>query len=385
MVMPKLESNRVGNIMRQPTGYDAFIPHQLCQHDPQIDINYNNMLQLVSEAERSLGELIGISKIIPDPDLFIAFYVRKEALLSSQIEGTQCSLEEVLQVDESVPEVKPVYEVVNYINAMNHGLQSLDTLPISLRLIHNIHKVLLEGVRGKEKTPGEYKRYQNYIGPAGCNLNEAVFISPPPNMMIELMGDWESYYYKELNYVDLIKAAILHAHFETIHPYADGNGRLGRLLVTFMLCEKKILQKPLLYLSLFFKEHRSDYYNLLMDVRFKGAWEEWILFFLRGVRNTSIEAVTTANEIMKIQAKHRSLVNEKLSRYKLAGPLYELLCREPIMSITKAIKKLDSTYPTVKNAFEGLIQIDILKQYNLTAKEKFFVYADYLEILNRGT
>ncbi len=385
MAMPLLESNRVGNIFRQPSGCDAFVPHKLCAKSPEIDLSYNNMIRLISEADRALGELIGVTKIIPDPDLFIAFYVRKEALLSSQIEGTQCSLEEVLQVDEDVPEIKPVHEVVNYIKAMNYGLDALKELPISLRLIHNIHKVLLEGVRGKEKTPGEYKRYQNYIGPPGSNLNEAAYVPPPPNMMIELMGDWETYYYKENPYVDLINAAILHAQFETIHPYADGNGRLGRLLVTFMLCEKKILERPLLYLSLFFKEHRSDYYRLLMDVRFKGAWEDWIIFFLRGVRNTSMEAVTTANEILKIQKKDDDLVNKNLSRYKLAGRLYHLVCREPIVSITKAMRKLDASYPTVKNAFEGLINLGILKPYRMNTKEKLFIYEDYLQILRRGT
>jgi Fic family protein len=220
MAMPKVELSRAGNIIRQSSGYDAFIPHKLCDQGLKLDIHYKNMIQLVSESDRALGELTGVTKTVPDPDLFIAFYVRKEALLSSQIEGTQCSLEEVLQVDETVPEIKPVHEVVNYIKAMNYGLGALEKLPLSLRLIHEIHKVLLEGVRGKEKTPGEYKRYQNYIGPPGCNLNEAVFVSPPPAMMVELMGDWENYYYKQSNYVDLINAAILHAQFETIHPYA---------------------------------------------------------------------------------------------------------------------------------------------------------------------
>lgn len=384
MAMPSLELNRTGNIFRQPTGYDAFIPHKLCENDPNIQVDHK-MIQLISEADRALGELIGVTKTIPDPDLFVAFYVRKEALLSSQIEGTQCSLEEVLQVDENVSEIKPVHEVVNYIGAMQYGLARLKDLPMSLRLIHEIHKELLRGVRGKEKTPGEYKRSQNWIGSPGCNLSEAFYVPPPPNMMIELMGDWEKYYYAVTKNTDLVNAAILHAHFETIHPYADGNGRLGRLLITFLLCEKKILQAPLLYLSLFFKEHRSDYYQLLMNVRFKGEWEDWLLFFLRGVRSVSNEAAMTANEIRQMHIRHRVLINEKLSRYKLAVPLYDLVCKSPIISITMAMKKLNIGYPTVKNAFSGLIELGILKPHRMETKEKLFAYQDYLEVLKRGT
>lgn len=384
MAMPSLELNRTGNILRQPSGYDAFIPHKLSEYDLNIQVDHK-MIQLISEADRALGELIGVTKTIPDPDLFVAFYVRKEALLSSQIEGTQCSLEEVLQIDENVSEVKPVHEVVNYINAMNYGLDRLKELPMSLRLIHEIHKVLLSGVRGKEKVPGEYKRGQNWIGPPACNLNEALFVPPPPNMMVELMGDWEKYYYANTNYTDLVKAGILHAHFETIHPYADGNGRLGRLMITFLLCEKKILQAPLLYLSLFFKEHRSDYYRLLMDVRFKGGWEDWLHFFLRGVRSVSNEAAETAHEIREMHNRHRALINEKLSRYKLAIPLYDLVCKNPIISISMAMKKLDTGYPTVKNAFTGLIEVGILKPHRMETKEKLFSYQDYLEVLKRGT
>ncbi len=208
---------------------------------------------------------------------------------------------------------------------------------------------------------------------------------PPPNMMIELMGDWEKHYYAMPQYTDLVNAGILHAHFETIHPYADGNGRLGRLLITFLLCEKKILQAPLLYLSLFFKEHRSDYYRLLMDVRFKGAWEDWLHFFLRGVRSVSNEAAQTANEIREMHIRHRALINEKLSRYKLAVPLYDLICKNPIISISMAMKKLNTGYPTVKNAFSGLIEMEILKPYRMETKEKLFSYQDYLEVLKRGT
>ena len=200
-----------------------------------------------------------------------------------------------------------------------------------------------------------------------------------------LLVQYQKSYYKENDYTDLVNAAILHAHFETIHPYADGNGRIGRLLVTFLLCEKKILEMPLLYLSLFFKQHRSDYYQLLMDVRFKGLWEEWIEFFLRGVRSASNEAVTTANELCQMQTKHRMIINEKLTRYKLAIPLYDLICKEPIISISKIMKRLNTGYPTVKNAFDGLLGLGILRPHQLERKEKLYRYEEYLDVLKKGT
>lgn len=381
--MPSLESDRTGHVIHQLTGYDAFVPNTLYQRE--LNINILGMLQLISEAERALGELIGVTKTIPDPELFVASYVRKEALLSSQIEGTQCSLEEVLQVDENVPEIKPVHEVVNYIRAMNFGLTRLKELPMSIRIIHEIHKQLLDGVRGQERVPGEFKRGQNWIGPPGCTLNEAYYVPPPPHSIVELMGDWENYYHAKIEYPDLVKAGILHAHFETIHPYSDGNGRLGRLLITFLLCEKKILEVPLLYLSLFFKEHRSDYYQLLMNVRFKGEWENWLQFFLRGVRSVSQEASETAKQIRGLHERHRAVIIDKLSRYKLAIPLYDLVCKKPFISISKAMRELHTEYPTVKNAFDGLLAIEILKPHRMETKEKLYAYADYLEILKKGT
>ena len=210
--------------------------------------------------------LKGITKTVPDPDLFVAFYVQKEALLSAQIEGTQCSLDEVIQVEDKTNQLKPVSEVVNYINAMNYGLEKLQEIPMCLRLINEIHVKLLSDVRGKQRSPGAYKKTQNWIGSPGCQLHEAIFVPPPPSMMTELMGDFETFYHKNDTIPNIIKAAILHAHFETIHPYLDGNGRLGRLLITFVLCERKILDKPILYLSLFFKENKPIYYDMLMKI-----------------------------------------------------------------------------------------------------------------------
>ena len=381
--MHPFASQRVGVIRRLPEGYDAFIPHPLFPDGPKLDFDTELML-LQSEADRALGELKGITDLLPNPDLFIAFYVRKEALLSSQIEGTQCSLDDVLQADRDDSGIKPVSEVVNYINAMNYGIEQLLSLPLSIRLIHEIHRHLLKGVRGREKRPGEFKANQNWIGPPGSQFNEATYIPPPPTLMPDLMGDFEKYYHVEKLLPPLMKAAILHAHFETIHPYADGNGRLGRLLITFMLCEKGILDKPLLYLSLFFKEHRADYYDLLMKVRFEGRWEDWIKFFLRGVRNTSFEALRTAREILELQSKDRDRV-EDVAHHKASFPCYDLICEQPIISISAASKKLGISYPSMKQTFDDFIRLKILSPYGQKKRNKLFSYESYLEILRRGT
>lgn len=382
--MGKIESNRTGIIMPQPTGYDSFIPKKLFPDGADIDMS-DELIYLLSEADIALGELKGRTKELPNPDLFIAFYVQKEALLSSQIEGTECSLDEVITVDKKTLTVKPVQEVINYINAMNQGLEELKNIPMSLRLIHGIHETLLKNVRGRDKNPGEYKRSQNWIGPTGCSLSEAIYVPPPPGTMIDLMGDWENYYHDKRKVSPLIKAAILHAHFETIHPYVDGNGRLGRLLITFMLCEKKVLDDPILYLSLFFKENKSEYYKLLMNIRFKGQWEEWIKFFLRGVRSTSEEAITTAEEIKNLLKENFDQVKTKLASSHVAISLYELFCQTPIMSIAEASRKIPSTYPTTKKAIEGMASLGILEKYDEEEKKNIFVYNKYLNILRRGT
>lgn len=382
--MRKLESDRVGKIINQ-YGNPVFIPHKFATVGPRINIDLK-IMSILSQADRALGELKGVTETVPNPDLFVASYVQKEALLSSQIEGTQCSLDEVIQFDEKTSKMEPVSEVVNYVNAMNYGLDNLNQLPVSKRLIHNIHRILLTGVRGQRSNPGEYKRSQNWIGPPGSNISEAEYIPPPPNMMNEYMDDFEKYYHTEKDLPPLIEAAILHSYFETIHPYSDGNGRIGRLLTTFVLCERKVLDKPLLYSSLFFKENKPHYYDLLMNVRFKGDWEEWIIFFLRGVRNTSLEAIKTANEIRILHDIDRQTIARQLSQYKLSFRCYDLICRRPIISIPHATKLLHSNYPSVRQTFDNFRKIGVLERYNHTKrKNRMFVYSKYLQILKRGT
>ena len=316
--------------------------------------------------------------------MFIAFYVQKEALLSSQIEGTQCSLEEVLQFDENHTEMKPVDEVVNYIKAMTLGLERLKTLPFSLRLIKEIHQTLLMGVRGGEKLSGEFKKLQNWIGHPGCQLNEATFIPVPPDFTIEYMGDLEKYYHEKNGCHVLIKAAVIHSYFETIHPFNDGNGRIGRLLITFLLCDKKILQGTLLYLSLFFKKHRSDYYDLLMKVRFEGDWNEWIKFFLRGIRETSLEALNTANQLFDFIESQRNIVTKELKGLKHSHHIYDILCENPLISVSRLSKRFNIPYPTVKRTVEAFQKKEIVSLKD-SPRGTVISMDKYLAILKRGT
>jgi Fic family protein len=381
--MRTLTTEIAGKVSKLNADYDVFIPRKVSEEEISLRID-NTLLGLLSEAGAALGELNGISELLPNADLFIATYVQKEALLSSQIEGTVCSLDEVIKADDIKDGIKPVYEVMNYIEAMHLGLSKLQNSSLTLDILHEIHKELLKGVRGENKYPGNYKIIQNHIGPPGSKLTEATYVPPPPEMIQDLMEDLEKYFHAE-GLPPLIKAAIIHAQFETIHPYLDGNGRLGRLLITFYLCEKKIISKPLLYLSLFFKEHKAQYYDLLMDVRFDGKWEEWIHFFLRGIRNTSQEAVKTAREILALQQKDIKKIKETLPQYKLALPCYEYLCKKAIVSISEIAREIKASYPAVKHTITELINAGILEAYNESQRNKLFYYPEYLKILKRGT
>ncbi|MGH8569207.1 MAG: Fic family protein, partial [Gammaproteobacteria bacterium] len=272
---------RAGTYQKQPTGYRAFIPAPL-PPDPPIQLEGGLQARL-SMANLALGRLDGSIQTLPNPDLFVFMYVRKEAVLSSQIEGTQSSLQDLLAAEARLlsPEVpEDVDEVINYVRAMNHGLARLAELPVSVRLIREIHEHLLRGVRGTRLTPGELRRSQNWIGRGGCALNEATFVPPPPEVIPQALVDLERFLHAHDDLPLLVKIGLAHVQFETIHPFLDGNGRVGRLLITFLLCEKGVLLNPVLYLSHYFKRHRETYYALLQKTRDEGAWEEWLAFFL---------------------------------------------------------------------------------------------------------
>lgn len=384
--MNPVTENQVGKTIKQLNGYHAYLPHKLANKGPvgiRLDLE---MMNLLSDASRLLGELNGLTRLLKNPKLFIAFYVKKEALLSSQIEGTQCSLEDILQFEESQTEVKPVDEVVNHIKAMDYGLEKLKDIPFSIRLIKEIHTILLSDVRGGQKSSGEFKKTQNWIGSPGSQINEAIFVPVPPDETLEYMSDLEKYYHEKNGNPLLIKAAVLHSYFETIHPFNDGNGRLGRLLITFLLCEKKILQAPLLYLSLFFKQHRSDYFQLLMDVRLKGDWNEWIKFFLRGIRETSLEAVDTANQLYCFIEDKRKIITEELRGFSYAHPIYDILCKEPLISISKVSQKYNISYPTVQRTVQALQKKEIVSlKDSLRGKGTLISMDEYINILKEGT
>ena len=372
---------RAGKYVKQGTGFKAFIPAPLPPIPPvALDAE---LTRLLSEADRSLGRLDGIGSVLPNPDLFVAMYVRQEAVLSSQIEGTQSSLEDVLQfeVDAKGADVpKDVEEVVNYVRAMNFGIKRLEKLPLSLRLIREIHAELLKGTRGAHRTPGEFRRTQNWIGSAGANLANATFVPPPVPEMKEALNKFEQFLHDDSLPV-LIHTGLAHAQFETIHPFLDGNGRVGRLLITFLLCERKILHRPLLYLSHYLKMHRAEYYDRLMAIRNDGNWEAWLKFFLRGVGEVSQEAIETARRIFALRDEHRQAINKSMgSSAGSALRLLDYLYERPIISVRLVEKHLKSSFVTANKMVEQFIKLDILNETTGRQRNRRYAYAPYLAL-----
>lgn len=376
-------SGRAGVFVKQPSGYTAFIPNPL-PPDPTIRIDAE-MLKLLSDADRKLGRLDGITQILPNPELFVAMYVKKEAVLSSQIEGTQASLIDVLGEDEQGTKSLDVREIVNYVNAMNYGLERMSELPLSLRLIQEIHSILLKDGRGSNRNPGEFRSTQNWIGPAGCNLMDATFVPPPVPEMIKAMGQLEVFMHEEDDIPTLIKIGMIHAQFETIHPFLDGNGRMGRLLITFWLCQQKILSQPLLYLSYYFKQHRLEYYDRLMAIREKGDWENWLKFFLRGVAQVSDQAISSAKEIISMRDDYSKMLYRRNSSNANYQKLLDALFENPIVTVNKVKDLLNVSYPTASTLVSDFCDLEILKPKGSKKRNKSFIFARYMDILNYGT
>ena len=362
----------------------AFVPYPL---PPALNLASPALLKRLSDANRALGRLDGIKDLLPNPDLFLYFYVRKEALLSSQIEGTQSSFSDLLlfEADET-PEVSvdDVGEVTNYVAAMNLGLERLNTLPISSRLIRELHAVLMRGVRGEHKSPGEFRRSQNWIG--GTRPGNARFVPPPPNKVEELMSDLEKFIHAdELAEAPLIKAALVHVQFETIHPFLDGNGRLGRLLIALMLVESGALQSPLLYLSLYLKARRDDYYALLSKVRFEGAWDEWLMFFLEGVSETSEQAYRTAQLLLAQFTDDEQRIKTLGRPADSALRVYAELKSRPIATVRALANLTGLSPPTVRSSLGRLIDLGTVTQPGDEKRDKIYVYRPVLRILEQGT
>lgn len=377
---------RAGRYIQQPTGYQAFIPASI-PPEPDLQID-SELVMAVSKAELALGRLDGAAQILPNPDLFVLMYVRKEAVLSSQIEGTQASLVDVLQFEAAMGDGKPrdLEEVSNYVGAMNYGLRRLRDFPISLRLIREIHAELLSGVRGSNHNPGEFRTSQNWIGPSGCTLNDAQFVPPPPHEMMEALDNLERFLHATMPLPQLMKAGIAHAQFETIHPFLDGNGRVGRLLITFLLCQQGILQYPLLYLSHYFKQHRSEYYERLQSVRENGDWEGWLKFFLKGVDEVSQEAAATAKQIVGLRERHRETVQKTLSRGAAKGLLLlETLYHRPIVSVKQAAAEVKLTFANANDLVGQFVEMGILTETSGRQRNRLFGYESYLALFKPGT
>ena len=382
------ETDRLGRYIETVAGSErvrAFVPPPL---PPSPSIRFEPLLGLLDQANQAVGRLDGITSILPDTPLFLYMYVRKEALLSSQIEGTQSSLSDLLLFEEEEAPGVPlddVQEVSNYVAAMNHGLERLrGDFPLSLRLIREIHAVLLSRGRGAGMQPGEFRRSQNWIG--GSRPGTALYVPPPPDHVMACMGDLELFMHEdESNMPTLIKAGLIHVQFESIHPFLDGNGRLGRLLITFLLCEKNVLREPLLYLSLFFKTHRQEYYELLQRVRERGDWEAWLVFFLTGVHETANQAAETARRILQLFDADR--IN--LERIGRAAPsairVHQLLQTKPVVTIPATAELMNVSQPTVTKALDTMSELGIVRETTGRQRGRIFVYDQYLKILSEGT
>ena len=373
---------RAGTYQNQPTGYRAFIPAPL-PPDPPIAVD-DELQTLLSAADRALGRLDGSVQTLPDSDLFVLMYVRKEAVLSSQIEGTQSSLNDLLRAEARIYDPdRPadVQEVSNYVAALNYGLERLDDLPISVRLIREIHERLLRGVRGAHLQPGELRKSQNWIGPAGATLSEATFVPPPPHEVPQALSDLEHFMHAKDSMPALIRIGLTHAQFETIHPFLDGNGRVGRLLITFLLCEQGTLLSPVLYLSHYFKANRAEYYEHLQNIRKDGGWEAWLKFFLRGVADVSREATDTARAIVSLRERDRDKIINELGR--VAGnalKVHELLFRFPLVSVNPIADMLEVSFTSANRLIERMVEVGILVESTGNARNRVFNYSDYINL-----
>lgn len=376
-----MANTRAGHYEKQPGGYRAFIPETL----PPADLNIDDKLQaLLSKADLAVGRLDGAVDFVPDPDRFVLMYVRREAVLSSQIEGTHASLIDVLKHEAQLEKAETgvdVQEIINYIEAMNHGLSRLPDLPLGRRLLSEVHEVLMTNVRGGEphKTPGQFRRSQNWLG--GSSPSTALFVPPPENYVGDAFKNLEDFLHGGSPMPPLLKAGLAHAQFETIHPFLDGNGRTGRLLITFWLVEQRVLKKPLLYTSLFLKEHRDEYVRRLQAIRDEGAWEEWIAFFLDGIASVADEATRTASRILQLRERDRALINEALGRRAHnAHRLHDALFRLPMITAKLVEVRLGVSQPTASALVRDLSKIGILDELTGRQRDRVFGYMRYVTL-----
>ena len=378
---------RLGRHVETPVGGEVvrtFVPPPL---PPIPPIDVLPLLPKLSAAERALGRLDGITVLLPRQELFLYMYVRKEAVLSSQIEGTQSTLSDLLRFETEAQAGEPIddiREVSNYVDAMMYGLERLGDLPLSLRLIREMHERLLRSGRGGTKSPGEFRRSQNWVG--GTRPGNAIYVPPPVSELDACLGDFERFMHEDGSQLPpLIKTGLLHVQFESIHPFLDGNGRIGRLLVTLYLCVHGVLRTPLLYLSLYLKTHRVDYYRLLQEVRERGAWEAWLEFFLDGVAETANQAFDAATRIVELFKQDRDRITAESDRARSALRVHELLQQNPFVTSNVLVEKTGLTAPTVNASLADLERLGIVNEVTGRRRGRVFSYRAYLDILNEGT
>ena len=370
-----------GRFEPQPGSYSAFIPDPLPPADLPVD---ERLLVLLSQADQEIGRLDGVVELVPDPDLFVFMYVRREAVLSSQIEGTQASLMDVLEFEALQEKAEPrvdVLEISNYVAAMRHGIARLADLPISRRLLCEIHAVLMNDVRGGEpqKTPGEFRRSQNWIG--GASPSTARFVPPPPDDVGPTFAQLETFLHDPSPIPPLIKIGLVHAQFETIHPFLDGNGRMGRLLITLWLVERAILRQPLLYPSLFMKEHRDEYIDRLQAIRDRGAWGDWLAFFVDGMAQVAREATQRALQIVRLREDDRSRIVDQLGRRRAsAHTLLDRLFQQPIVTARLVQELAGVSQPTASALVKDLARIGILTELTGRRRDRLFAYSRYIDL-----
>jgi Fic family protein len=380
MNIENFKNSPTGRLIKTELNYWAFVPNPL--PPAGLDKFSAEFVGILSEADRRLGGLRSLAKLIPNSNLLVAPYVRKEAVLSSRIEGTQASLSDIFYYEASKekPKHRDVLEVLNYVKAMNYGLARLKELPLSLRLVREIHSVLMEGVRGDKMRPGEFRISQNWIGPPGCSLADATYVPPPVSEMNEALNNWEKFLCTEGSLAPLIKCALLHYQFETIHPFLDGNGRVGRLLITFYLCERGYLEHPILYLSDYFERFRTDYYDLLMKVSQYGAWDDWLKYFIRGVAEQAKVAEETGHKILDLQKGYRQQL-QKESISTVVFQLLDMLFLNPFVSLPGISDYLKITWPTAKASVERLVRLGILKEVSGRKRGRIYCAKELLNIL----
>lgn len=376
--------NKAGTFVNNMSGEAAYKSFQPTPLPPEIIVD-KRMMELLAAAIRNLNQLDVSSQLISNTDLFVSMYVRKEALISSQIEGTQCTLDDILDPELNTNMNLDAADVINYVKGVQYALERKETLPLCNRLLREIHEVLMEGVRGEDKNPGEFRRSQNWIGPQGCSLKEARYIPPNVEDMIAAMSDLEKYINYNEEYDPLIRAALIHYQFETIHPFLDGNGRIGRLLILLYLMETDLLKKPVIYVSYFLKKNQLEYYDRISEVRRTGNYEQWINFFLEAVSAAAKDAVESVQKLSDLHEKNIALLPEPKRRKDNLRLVFDYIEKFPIIDIKHTAEALELSYNTASSAVKKLIDLGILRETTNSARNRVFTYEEYLQILRKDT